>query len=237
MIPASGPHAHDAPSCSAQSSFCSAPIFRPLPRRRTKSLTRTGEPHPNPITQRASNNHRGRPALPNPLLHERPLLRRPHASMHLPLRHRRIPRDIFSCFFCGDRVSLAGGIVATLLALTLGLTIGATAGLRAHWLDELQMRTNELFLSLPWFYLLLASRAILPLQLSTTAAFWLVTVVIALSGCARAARLIRGMILSGLRDLNSTVPESGVSQSARHLARVDLPEPGSPEMTRRAPVV
>jgi peptide/nickel transport system permease protein len=105
-------------------------------------------------------------------------------------------RDVFSRFLFGGRVSVAGGIVATLLALTLGLSIGAAAGLGFRWLDELLMRTTELFLSLPWLYLLLALRAILPLQLSTTAAFWLVTAVIALSGWPRPARLIRGMVLS-----------------------------------------
>ena len=84
-------------------------------------------------------------------------------------------RDIFSRFLFGGRVSLAGGMFATLLALTLGLTVGAVAGLGFGWLDELLMRISELFVSLPWLFLLLALRAILPLQLSTSAAFWLVT--------------------------------------------------------------
>jgi len=105
-------------------------------------------------------------------------------------------RDIFSRFLYGGRLSVAGGITATLLALSFGLAVGGAAGLGGGWLDATLMRTSELFLSLPWLYLLLALRAILPLRLSPSGAFWMMVTVIALAGWARPARLIRGMVLS-----------------------------------------
>ena len=105
-------------------------------------------------------------------------------------------RDVFSRFLYGGRVSLAGGLLATSLALVLACALGATAGLQGGWADEALMRASELFLSLPWLYLLLALRAVLPLQISRGWTFGLVVTVIALSGWAKPARLIRGMVLS-----------------------------------------
>ena len=105
-------------------------------------------------------------------------------------------RDIFSRFLYGGRLSLGGGLAATLLALIIGLVLGGAAGLGGAWVDGALMRTSELFLSLPWLYLLLALRAILPLRLAPSGAFWLVVIVIGLAGWARPARLIRGMVLS-----------------------------------------
>jgi peptide/nickel transport system permease protein len=58
------------------------------------------------------------------------------------------------------------------------------------------MRCVELFLALPWLYLLLALRGLLPLRTSPEQAFLLFVVVIGLVGWARPARLIRGVVLS-----------------------------------------
>jgi peptide/nickel transport system permease protein len=58
------------------------------------------------------------------------------------------------------------------------------------------MRVAELFLALPWLYLLFAVRAFLPLNLAPAQAFLLLIVVIGLIGWARPARLIRGVVLS-----------------------------------------
>src|SRR5207247_9851809 len=54
----------------------------------------------------------------------------------------------------------------------------------------------ELFLALPWLYLLFAVRSILPLHLAPACADLLLVAVIGAVGWARPARLIRGMVLS-----------------------------------------
>ena len=59
------------------------------------------------------------------------------------------------------------------------------------------MRCGELFLALPWLYLLFALRAFLPLHINPGQAFLLVIAVIGTVGWARPARLIRGVVLSG----------------------------------------
>jgi len=58
------------------------------------------------------------------------------------------------------------------------------------------MRVAELFVALPWLYLLLALRAFLPLSVSPLRAFFLIIVVVGAVGWARPARLVRGVVLS-----------------------------------------
>jgi peptide/nickel transport system permease protein len=58
------------------------------------------------------------------------------------------------------------------------------------------MRCVELCLALPWLYLLLALRGLLPLHTNPEQAFLLFIAVIGLVGWARPARLVRGVVLS-----------------------------------------
>lgn len=105
-------------------------------------------------------------------------------------------RDVFSRTLYGGQLSLLAGWMATVCALGLGTLAGATAGFRGGWVDSVLMRFSEVFLSLPWLYLLFAVRAFLPIGISTIQAFLLVISVMGTVGWARPARLIRGVVLS-----------------------------------------
>lgn len=105
-------------------------------------------------------------------------------------------RDVFSRTLCGAQLSLLAGWLATLFALGIGTLAGAFSGLRGGWVDSVFMRCSEVFVSLPWLYLLFAVRAFLPIGISTTQAFLLVVAVMGTVGWARPARLIRGVVLS-----------------------------------------
>lgn len=105
-------------------------------------------------------------------------------------------RDVFSRFLYGGQVSLFAGLLATLLTLTLATLLGTLAGYYSRWCDALVMRLAELFLSLPWLYLLFAVRALLPLSLSAADAFFLIVAVIGFVGWPRPAKLIRNVVLS-----------------------------------------
>jgi peptide/nickel transport system permease protein len=104
----------------------------------------------------------------------------------------RFGRDQLSRSLYGARISLFSGLLAAGLAVSLGLLAGAAAGFRGGWLDQLLMRTSELFLALPWLYLLLAVRAVLPLDLAPSGSFLLLVAVLG----ALPARLVRGAVLS-----------------------------------------
>src|SRR6185437_7432322 len=75
-------------------------------------------------------------------------------------------RDQFTRFLYGGQVSLAAGLIAAALSVLLGVIIGALAGFYGGWIDEVLMRGGELFLALPWLYLLFAVRAALPLHVA-----------------------------------------------------------------------
>ena len=108
-------------------------------------------------------------------------------------------RDVFSRLLFGAQISLVAGLLAAGLAVALGIVGGGLAGFYGGWTDDAVMRIAELFLALPWLYLLLAVRSALPLHIDPARAFLLLVTVIGLVGWARPARLIRGMVLSAKR--------------------------------------
>jgi peptide/nickel transport system permease protein len=108
----------------------------------------------------------------------------------------RYGRDQFSRFLHGARLSLFAGIFACLLSLSVSLLVGTLAGYFGGRLDDFLMWMAEIFVSLPWLYLLFAVRAFLPLNLEPAVAFLAIVCVIGLAGWARTARLIRGVTLS-----------------------------------------
>ncbi len=108
----------------------------------------------------------------------------------------RFGRDQLSRLLYGARISLFSGLLAASLAVVLGLVAGAVAGFRGGWPDQILMRTSELFLALPWLYLLLAVRAVLPLDLAPSGSFLLLVAVLGAVGWARPARLVRGAVLA-----------------------------------------
>jgi len=116
-------------------------------------------------------------------------------------------RDVFSRLLYGGQISLATGILAAALSLLLGLGIGTAAGFFGGWPDALLMRGGELVMALPWLYLLLAVRALLPLHISTVEAFLLLAAIIGGVGWVRPSRLVRGVVLAAR--------ESGFVQAAR----------------------
>ena len=105
-------------------------------------------------------------------------------------------RDLLSRWLYGARISLLAGLLAGSLAVGLGLAIGAVAGYFGGWVDQILMRTAELFMALPWLYLLIGIRAFLPLSISPVQAFLLLVGLIGLVGWAAPARLVRGVVLS-----------------------------------------
>lgn len=105
-------------------------------------------------------------------------------------------RDQFSRFLYGGQISLSAGSVAAGLSLLVGILIGSFAGFYGGWIDDAIMRGGEIFLALPWLYLLFAVRAALPLHVAQWQVFLLLVAVIGLMGWARPARLIRGVVLS-----------------------------------------
>ena len=106
-------------------------------------------------------------------------------------------RDQFSRILWGGQISLVTGWLAAAISVSLGMAAGVER--LASWAageTRCIMRGAELFLALPWLYLLLAVRAFLPLSLSPGATALVLIAVIGGVGWARPARVVRGVILS-----------------------------------------
>ena len=127
-------------------------------------------------------------------------------------------RDQFSRILYGGRISLGAGLLATGISLLLGLLLGAVSGFHGKWVDEPVMRLAELFLVLPWLYLLLAVRAFLPLHIGPAQTFFLLVAVIGTIGWARPARLIRGIVLSA-KSRNYVLASRGFGASNGYILR------------------
>ena len=146
-------------------------------------------------------------------------------------------RDQLSRFVYGGRVSLFAGLLGAGITLILGLFAGSLAGYYGGWRDEILMRLAELFLALPWLYLLFALRAFLPLTVSPLQAFFLIVAVVGAVGWARPARMVRGVVLSAKeRDFVRAARGFGAT-SGYLLRRHILPETFSVILTQAAILV
>jgi peptide/nickel transport system permease protein len=130
-------------------------------------------------------------------------------------------RDQLSRLLYGGQVSLFAGLVAAALSVIVGLLLGSIAGMYGGLIDDLAMRFAEIFITVPWFYLLIAVRAFLPLQISPVTAFLLVVCVIGIVGWGRPARLVRGVVLSA-RERNFVLAAKGFGASRAYLLRRHL---------------
>jgi peptide/nickel transport system permease protein len=143
-------------------------------------------------------------------------------------------RDQFSRILYGGQVSLLSGLLGAGCTLFMGAILGAVAGFYGGWRDVVLMRLAELFLALPWLYLLLALRAFLPLAVSPLKAFLLVIIVLATVGWARPARLVRAVVLSAKeRDFVRAARGFGASNGYL-LRRHIMPETCSVLLTQAA---
>lgn len=64
-------------------------------------------------------------------------------------------RDLLSRLFWGARVSLAVGLVSTLVSLVIGVTYGAISGYAGGWIDNLMMRFVDILYSIPFIFIVI----------------------------------------------------------------------------------
>ena len=122
-----------------------------------------------------------------------------HALVGVPPPHRLLVlgadgygRDLLSRLLHGGRLSLFTGLAATGAVLLIALAVGLATALGPPSLRSLLAGMTDLMLVLPWLYLLLAFRAMLPLSLPATWAMLAIVAVLVAAGWARTARVVAG---------------------------------------------
>lgn len=99
-------------------------------------------------------------------------------------------RDRFSRVLCGTRVSLLMAPAAALLSTLLAMLVGGVAGYLGGWWERAAMAATDLFLSMPWLFLLLVVRAMLPLNVSPMTSVAVTFLLLGLLGWAASARVL-----------------------------------------------
>jgi peptide/nickel transport system permease protein len=112
-------------------------------------------------------------------------------SARLPLGADDLGRDRFARLIYGTRVSLFLAPAAALLATAIAGLLGASAGYFGGWWERGVMGATDLFLSLPWLFLLLAVRALLPLNTSPETSVLITFLLLGCLGWPASARIVR----------------------------------------------
>ena len=99
-------------------------------------------------------------------------------------------RDRFSRLLFGARVSMLLAPAAALLSVLLALGLAFLAALAGPWWERLTLAAADLCLSLPWFFLLLAARALLPLHASAGAVAAVTFLLLGVLGWAGPSRVM-----------------------------------------------
>ena len=108
----------------------------------------------------------------------------------------RLGRCVFSRIMLGTQISLSVGLVGVLLALSIGIVLGGISGYYGGRIDFVIQRVIELVLSLPTIPIWLAASAAVPQNWPATLNYFMITLILSLTGWAQLARVVRGRFLS-----------------------------------------
>src|ERR1700723_4379511 len=113
----------------------------------------------------------------------------PPSRQHL-LGTDEVGRDRFARVLYGTRISLLLAPAAALVSTALAALVGGLAGyLGGFWL-RLARGFTDLFFSLPWLFLLITGRALLPLNVSPLTSVLITFLILGLLGWAASARVL-----------------------------------------------
>ena len=106
-------------------------------------------------------------------------------------------RDRLARLLYGMRVSLLLAPLAAAVATVLAAVIGGMAGYFGGWIERCCLVLMDLFLCVPWLFLLITVRAVLPLNISPEASVIVTFTLLGVLGWAASARVI----CAGTRDM------------------------------------
>ena len=121
-------------------------------------------------------------------------------------------RDRFSRLLYGARVSLLLAPAAAILSTLLAAVVGLSAGYLGGWGERALVLVTDLFLGLPWLFLVLAVRAALPLNVGAFPSLTLTTLLLGGLGWPSAARVVHASCAK-LRASNFVLQAEAAGQS------------------------
>ena len=111
-------------------------------------------------------------------------------SARFPLGTDELGRDRLSRLLHGSRTSLLLASAAAVLSISIAAAVGGVAGYLGGWPERCVVGVIDLFLSIPWLFLLLSVRALLPLNAPPIYSAVLTFALLGMLGWAGPARVI-----------------------------------------------
>ena len=130
-----------------------------------------------------------------------------------PFGTDNLGRDVLTRTLHGTKASLIVGFVAMAISMGIGTGVGLISGYWGGWRDEVIMRFNDVFLSIPWLVLMLVISAVF--EARTLLA---VIIVIGVTGWSTTARIVRSQVLT-LKTRQFVVRARAIGSSDYHIIR------------------
>ena len=122
-------------------------------------------------------------------------------------------RDVFTRTLHGTKASMYVGFTAMAISMGIGTGVGLVSGYWGGWRDEVIMRVNDVFLSIPWLVLMMVIASVF--EARTLGA---VILVIGLTGWSTTARIVRSQVLS-LKTRQFVERAKAIGSSELHIVR------------------
>jgi len=128
-------------------------------------------------------------------------------------------RDVLSEIFYGSRNSLIVGFAAAFITIVMGAGIGLVAGTYGKGVDEVLMRSTDLFLVIPWLPFAVILATFLPPE--NQPSMFKIIIVIGITSWPATARIVRAQVLS-IRERAFIERAVAVGSGKLHIINVHL---------------
>ncbi|MBE0518832.1 MAG: ABC transporter permease [Thermoplasmata archaeon] len=130
-----------------------------------------------------------------------------------PFGTDHLGRDILDRILVGTKPSLIVGFSAMIISMGIGTLVGLASGYWGGWRDEVIMRINDMFLSVPWLILMIVLASVIETRSLNS-----IIIVIGITGWSTVSRIVRSQVLT-LKERQFIERARAIGSSDWHIIR------------------